>query len=109
MDDLAKPYSFITDAAFDMAAARALTPRHVLNMMKMLDTARDVAAGTSLILRMVINADIMDNSDGPKPQLSRTDLSRLQTLCQASQTMLEDHVTKLMDDINEAATLKVKQ
>jgi len=57
----------------------------------------------------VINADIMDNSDGPKPQLSHTDLSRLQTLCQASQNMLEERVTMLMDDINEAATLKVKQ
>lgn len=105
--DLTKRYSFYSDAAFDRAAAGNLAPRYVLSMMKMLDTARDVAAGTSLVLRMVTNADVMDNSEGTKPQVSVTELAILQTLCEVSQTMLEERVTKLIGDINNAAESEV--
>lgn len=103
MNDLTKRYSFCADAALDLARAGRLPPTHSTELLQLLNTVRDVAAGTSLVLRMVVNADIMDASEGPKPQVSRTDLFMLQTLCQASQDMIESRVEKLLDDINEAA------
>ncbi|WP_342051973.1 MULTISPECIES: hypothetical protein [unclassified Cupriavidus] len=103
MHELTKPHSFVSDAAFDLAASGGLPPKHSLEFLNLLDTVRDVAAGTSLVLRMVVNADVMDACEGPKPQISRTDLFMLQTLCQAAQGMIESRVEKLLDDINDAA------
>lgn len=103
MDNLTKPHSFYTDAALDLARAGSLPPTHSINLLRLLNTVRDVAAGTSLVLRMVLNADIMEASDGPRSQISHTDLFILQTLCQTGQDMIECQAEKLLNDINEAA------
>lgn len=101
--ELPKKYSFCSDSAFASAASGALASRHVLDMMKTLDTVRDVAAGTAAVLRIATNADIMRASDGPEPQLSVTDIAVLQTLCLAAQAMIEDKTTDLMRAISQAA------
>lgn len=100
--ELSKGYSFCSDSAFDAAAAGSLAPRFVLDMMKTLDTVRDIAAGTATVLRMTTNADIMRASDGPEPQISVTDVAMLQTLCLAAQAMIEEKATDLMRAISQA-------
>lgn len=103
MSELSKGYSFCNDTAFDVAAAGTLAPRYVLDMMRALDTVRDVAAGTATVLRIATNADIMRASDGPEPQISVTDVAMLQTLCLAAQEMIEEKATDLMRAINQSA------
>lgn len=101
--DLGKPHNFVDDAAMSLAATGHLPSAQVLEMLRLLDAVRDVTSATSLVLRMVINADVLEFSEGPKPQVSRTDLYTLQTLCQVSQRMLEAQTEKLIRDINDVA------
>lgn len=104
MTDLAKRYTFFSDEAFEAASEKRLPPLYASEMMKVLEIMRSVAAGTSLVLRAVVNADVMESSGEAHPQMSRTDLFILQTLCQTHLDMLEERVTSLMDDINVATS-----
>lgn len=101
--ELTKRYSYCSDQAMEAAHAGRLPAGSVIRMLKTLDLARDVSAGTATLLAMGINEDVLRNSSGPEPQISRTGLFALQSLGQAANQMLDHMLEDLFDDLSQEA------